>query len=45
MKRNNPAQEQVFEDIKREVLKIDPVYFASEYLTIDGKPLMDYERL
>lgn len=33
------AQEKWFEDIKREVLKIDPVAFAENYLTIDGNPL------
>jgi len=31
--------EKWFEDLKKEVLKIDPVSFAENYLTIDGKPL------
>ena len=39
--RNNSstAQEKWFEDIKKEILKIDPVAFAENYLTIDGNPL------
>jgi hypothetical protein len=31
--------EKWFEDLKKEVLKIDPVSFSENYLTIDGKPL------
>ncbi len=31
--------EQWFEDLKKEVLKIDPVSFAENYLVVDGKPL------
>jgi len=31
--------ERWFEDLKKEILKIDPVSFAENYLTIDGKPL------
>jgi len=31
--------EQWFEDLKKEVLKVDPVSFAENYLTIDGEPL------
>lgn len=33
------THEEFFENLKREVLKVDPVYFAEQYLTIDGKPL------
>lgn len=33
------TMEKMFDDLKREVLKIDPVSFAENYLTIDGKPL------
>ena len=28
-----------FDSLKRELLKIDPVAFAEEYLTLDGKPM------
>lgn len=35
---STPA-EKWFEDLKKEILKIDPVSFAENYLTIDGKPL------
>ena len=31
--------ESLFDDLKKEILKIDPVSFAENYLTIDGKPL------
>ena len=31
--------EKWFEDLKKEVMKIDPVSFAENYLTLDGKPL------
>jgi len=31
--------ERWFEDLKKEVLKVDPVSFAENYLTIDSKPL------
>lgn len=37
--KSNYIMEKYFEDLKKEVLKVDPVFFASEYLTIDGKPL------
>src|SRR5690348_8741044 len=30
--------EKWFEDLKKEILKIDPVSFAESYLTIDGRP-------
>ena len=33
------AMEQMFDQLKREVLKVDPVSFAENYLTIDGKPI------
>lgn len=33
------TMEKWFEDLKREVLKVDPVAFSEQYLTIDGKPL------
>lgn len=37
----NPHEvaEKWFEDLKSEVLKVDPVFFAERYLTIDGSPL------
>jgi len=39
--RNNTlsSSDKLFDDLKKEVLKIDPVSFAENYLTIDGKPL------
>ena len=37
--KSHTAAEKWFEDLKKEVLKIDPVSFAENYLTIDGKPL------
>jgi len=36
---SHSTMEKWFEDLKKEVLKIDPVSFAENYLTIDGKPL------
>ena len=38
-KSNGNAYDDIFNGLKREILKLDPVFFASEYLTIDGKPL------
>lgn len=38
-KNSHTTMERWFEDLKKEVLKIDPVSFAENYLTIDGKPL------
>jgi len=35
----NTFAESLFEKIKKEILKVDPVSFAENYLTIDGKPL------
>lgn len=37
--KSHSTEERWFEDLKKEVLKIDPVSFAENYLTIDGKPL------
>ena len=31
--------ESFFSDLKREILKLDPVAFCESYLNIDGKPL------
>lgn len=36
---SHSTMEKWFEDLKKEVLKIDPVSFAENFLTIDGKPL------
>jgi len=33
------APENCFEELKNELMKIDPVHFAESYLTIDGNPL------
>jgi hypothetical protein len=33
------APENSFEELKRELMKVDPVYFAESYLTLDGKPM------
>jgi hypothetical protein len=38
MSRHNNA-ECLFDDLRREILKVDPVSFAENFLTIDGKPL------
>ena len=37
--KSHTTMEKWFEDLKKEVLKIDPVAFTENYLTIDGKPL------
>lgn len=31
--------ENSFEELKRELLQVDPVYFAESYLTLDGNPM------
>lgn len=36
---SSTSHEKWFDDIKKEVLKIDPVSFAENYLTVDGNPL------
>jgi len=33
------APETSFEELKRELMQLDPVYFAESYLTLDGKPM------
>lgn len=33
------AAKEIFEDLKKEVLKFDPVAFCENYLKVDGKPL------
>jgi len=33
------STEKLFDNIKKEILKIDPVSFAENYLTIDGQPM------
>lgn len=38
-KNSYEVMERWFEDLKKEVLKVDPVSFAENYLTIDGSPL------
>ena len=38
-KSSHSAAEKWFNDLKKEVLKVDPVSFCENYLTIDGKPL------
>ena len=35
----NAAAKEIFEDIKKEVLKVDPVSFCENYLKVDGRPL------
>src|SRR5271157_5084209 len=41
-KQNKPTHsgpEEFFNDLKKEILKLDPVAFCESYLNIDGKPL------
>ena len=33
------AAKEIFEDLKKEILKIDPVAFCENYLKVDGRPL------
>lgn len=33
------APENSFEELKNELMKVDPVYFAEAYLTLDGNPM------
>jgi len=33
------SPDESFEDLKRELMKVDPVHFAETYLTLDNKPM------
>ena len=38
--KKSQLENKIFNDLKRELLKYDPVAFCENYLTIDGEPLM-----
>ena len=41
MHKDSNQVSKIFDNLKREVLKYDPVAFCRNFLTIDGKPLME----